>query len=47
MKKQLSGCVIPFKCYAKYSFLEVHAWLHYRSRAIYIIAVLPIIEYRI
>ena len=29
MKKKLGACVIPFKCYAKNSFLEVHAWLHY------------------
>ena len=29
MKNKLSACVIPFKCYAKISFLEVHAWLHY------------------
>ena len=31
MKNKLSACAIPFKCYAKNSFLEVHAWLHYSS----------------
>ena len=49
MKNKLSACAIPFKCYAKNSFLEVHAWLHYTVyqyiRTTYVIYVLLLILY--
>ena len=44
MKKKLGACVIPFKCYAKNSFLEVHAWLHYMRKPLSSLDVLSVLK---